>query len=466
MGRTPVIRRLVLNALRDSKNLLRFSEIREEIGKALSKKVNDKSIAENLTYLVKEGLAEKLVKSNHVVYRLTSNYFSTQAQDTLNVIFDQSKNFDFHYDFEGDNPPFMSYIQKTKYPYLQKETICFAPEIQDWAEPVGIIASRMLESLNELPVDTQESITRFFAFAYWVGVQRRIAQYTFGETLPETIKRCKDFAVKVLRRAEEEWKDTRRAKAEKALLDILELTNELATKDNLLDFLVFLKNKTSEVKNLQSIILENTGHYMQGGEKIWDCFLNFHDIVISALNLCDLIPNGRHIAHTERHFFGYSTIWDEVIGRIIEPDLNEWFANIKGGIPDSIKAVKSNVGCLEEIKKLPFESKVLITYVWGYPDIFLIADKSFLPAFEEWLAALKQGNLDHRAWIFDRVDKVAKAYRRVKSGKEPANDIIDLEHWTLRDIYIHHPRGKDTDFWEELLKLLELRKGANNNIRG
>jgi hypothetical protein len=460
MGRAPIIRRIVLSVLRNSKNPLRFSEIKADINKALNREVNDKSIVENLTYLVQEGLAEKFVKHNHIVYSLTKSYFSAQAKAMLDTLIEGSKTFDFYSGFEDQSPPYIAFVQKTQNPEIEKRIVYFAPEFLDWEEPISIIASRMLETINEMPVVVQEDIVRFFAYAYWCGVQEGIREYGFNETLPSAIKRCRDFALNTLLKAEEEWKDNRRVNAEKALIEILDLCDELISKSNLLDFLSFLREKTKTVKSLQGVILENVGRYLQGGERIWDGFLEFHELVLSGLNRSGLTPSGRKLGsskYNERHFYGYSKVWDELIGRVLEPGENKWFNEVKGNSEENVQKVKACAECWEVIKELPFQSKVLITYAWGYPEVFLISDKSFLPWFEEWLEALKQGNLDHRSWIFDRIDKVAKAYRSVKSGKQPADDVIDLEHWTLRDVYLHHPKGKDADFWGEFLSLLNQR---------
>jgi hypothetical protein len=76
---------------------------------------------------------------------------------------------------------------------------------------------------------------------------------------------------------------------------------------------------------------------------------------------------------------------------------------------------------LRVFSELPYQSRTVIVYLWGYPEVMMLSDKSVLPSFEERLQALKDGYLDHRPYLFeDEVEKtLLKALRNVKRGKPP-----------------------------------------------
>jgi len=462
MGRPAVIRQVIISILRNSEFPLRFSEIKQKVEELLNKKVHDKSIAENLSRLIQNGIVEKVIEGTHVAYRLTNNYFAAQIKSTVHSII--SKISDPMYaDLEDESYlPYLAFIQKTKKPELNKGTIFFWPEsgMVEWDDPKAVIVLRMLETVNELDTEVKEGIVTFLARAYWCGTRTMIKKYGIAP-LSEVISKNKDFASQCLKRATEEWKDVKRAKAEKAILSILNITSELITKPNLKEFLLFLWENSFKVKMLQREVLHNIGHYMSTGEKIFDSFLDFHKVVCSGLYAAGLTPVGRRrgsYRFKERHFYSYSNIWSDFIQRLLWLFIDR-FRNINGEMEEEIPKIRAISRYLDYIKQLPFQSKVVITYLWGYPEIFLASDKSFLPWFEDWFQALKQGNLDHRVWIFENIEKVRRAYRAVKMGREPSPDLLDLDVglWTLRDLYLYHPRGRDLDFWEELLNELNAR---------
>lgn len=466
MGRPPIIRRAVVSILRNSDTPLRFSAIRKKAEEVLNRKVHDKSVAENLSYLVREGLAEKTVEGTHGAYKLTNMYFDAQIKSTLDSIIGRTKD-PMYTDLENDSYlPYVAFVQKTRKPEMDKGTVFFWPEsgMVHWGDPQAVIVSRMLETVNEMDAEAKEGIASLLARTYWCGTRTMVKEYGLGP-LPEVIRECTDFASQCLRRAEEEWNDVRRGNAERAILNILDVTSELVTRPNLSEFLLFLRKNTFKVKMLQREVLENVGHYMSTGEKIWDSFLDFHDVVCSGLSAAGLAPLGRRrgsLRFKERHFYSYSEVWSDFIQHFLSPVVDA-FDDIKGEMEDVVPEIRAIAGYLDIVRQLPFQSKTAITYLWGFPEIFLASDKSFLPWFENWFDALKQGNLDHRKWIFDNIEKVHKAYRRVKRGREPSHDLIDLDvgHWTLRDLYLYHPRGRDVDFWEELIGELNARSPAD-----
>jgi hypothetical protein len=108
---------------------------------------------------------------------------------------------------------------------------------------------------------------------------------------------------------------------------------------------------------------------------------------------------------------------------------------------------------LSSFMALPFRSKMFVIYVWGYPEVFDVSEREILPKFELWFSALKDGRLDHLSWIFEKnsVATIINTLKEVKKGREPADGIIDIEPWTIRSLYLSHPRGKDESFWKDLL---------------
>ena len=462
VGRPPIVRRAIVSILRNSETPLRFSAIRQRAEEVLDRKVHDKSVAENLSYLVREGLAEKTVVDSHGAYRLTNSYFDAQIKSTLDSIIRKTKD-PMYTDLENDSYlPYVAFVQRTKKPEMGKGTIFFWPEsgMVQWGDPKAVIVSRMLETVNEMDAEVREGIAILLARTYWCGTRTMSREYGFSPLL-EAIRKNRDFASQCLKRAEEEWKNVKRANAERAILNILDVTSELITKPNLSEFLLFLRQNTLKIKMLQRDVLGNIGHYMSAGEKIWDSFLDFHEVVCSGLDAAGLIPRGRRrgsFRFKERHFYSYSEVWSDFIQHFLSRAV-DWYDDIRGEMDEVVPEIRAIAGYLDSIEQLPFQSKTVITYLWGCPEIFLASDKSFLPWFENWFEALKQGNLDHRTWIFDNIEKVYKAYRSVKRGKEPSHDLIDLdvEHWTLRDLYLYHPRGRDVDFWEELISELNAR---------
>jgi hypothetical protein len=96
----------------------------------------------------------------------------------------------------------------------------------------------------------------------------------------------------------------------------------------------------------------------------------------------------------------------------------------------------------------------------------MLSDKSFLPDFEEWLQALKNGYLDHHSHLFssDIEQRLLKAYRNVTRGKPPPDERIDIATWTLHDLYRNHPRGKDPDLYKEILETIKQRRDNKKSL--
>jgi DNA-binding PadR family transcriptional regulator len=104
--------------------------------------------------------------------------------------------------------------------------------------------------------------------------------------------------------------------------------------------------------------------------------------------------------------------------------------------------------------------------------------------FEKWLTALRDGLLDHRSWIFNQgkqkletlivqlkrlepkelktipIESLEEAHPKIGEILEEPLDL--QEPWTLGDLFVHHPRGRDIRFYQEILEEISRRE----NIRG
>jgi len=458
MGRNPIIRNAILQLLslhQDRK--LRFKKIQEGTAELLKRKsINPKSITKALLWLLEKGYVEKtLNEKGQIVYGLTKKYFEKQLKDMLNRLIEKQRNSDLFYRLNDEKDPPTVFF--TKIPKEQGSIIYFDPYLINWSDPSDIIARRMTEAMNEwekpeyAKKGVKEGVTRLLAYAYWCGVQRMIRSYGF-KPLPKVIDERRKFAKGCLERFGKV--DPQRAKVERAIIQILDLTEELISKPNLKEFLDLLSKKTIEVKKLQRQILNIEHHFMSAGEKIWDYFLNLHMVILTGLELTNVKIGNKFFKH-------HSEVWNAFI-RYLMSDTNK-FSEVHGSLEDNL--AKLNIygkDFIRYLEELPRKSQILITYVWGFDDISKISEETFLPDFESWFSALKQGNLDDHTWLFEEQTKLEliKAIRRVKRRRNPDPIKIDFVNWTLKDLYEYHPRGKELKFWEDLLNELEKRKHA------
>ena len=327
--------------------------------------------------------------------------------------------------------------------------------MMNWSDPTALFTSRLLEIFTDLDENEQNGVSKLLTSAYWCGVKLHISDYGYG-SLSEDLKHSKDFVYECIENAEKR-NDVRRVEAEKIIIKILEITQSLIEKENLGDFLSFLEKNTHDVRLLQNKLVSLTGQWMQSGERIYDDFLDFHKLIIFGLNEADLIPDGklRNYPFIDFRFLrSYSNFWDGFMQRVITEFVSpEDLKAINGNLDESKKRVKDYNKFVNVLTSFPLKGKMILVYLWGYPEVFQIANKDFLPEFEQWLEVLKIGYLDHRSWIFekDNIAKLIKAYKDVKKGIMPQEGFIDQVSWSFKDIYNQHPRGKELSFWNELL---------------
>ena len=79
--------------------------------------------------------------------------------------------------------------------------------------------------------------------------------------------------------------------------------------------------------------------------------------------------------------------------------------------------------------------------------------------FNAWHRALREGYLSHRSYLRKKMLLIQKIVKTLKqtNGIAMPKECIDekrLDHkepWTIMDVYRYHPRGRQPEFWEELL---------------
>jgi len=447
MGRRPILRKMIINILLSADHL-RFKEIRERLEKIRGKKTHHENIAHNLNKLIEERLVEKVPFEGKWVYRLTKNYYEEQAKATAISILQSKDQKKFHIKLEESDPPFIAFIDPFK-PFEEKytKTTYFLPHGMDWSDVSYVIAARMLEAFTELKPNVQKGIIKLLAYAYWYGT-RSLIENAYPK---DVIKEQMDYVSEIIKRAKAEG-DQERVEAEEAILSLWKIVGELTSKDNLRDFLNFLGNNVFDVKKLQSKVLRKMGHFMAAGELVFDSFLEFHSCVMSGFWCAGFIQKKQNF------LMSFSTIWDRFIDTIFSDFASpEELENIKGDMNETLNKIRIYKEYLEPLKILPFKSKICIIYLWGFDEIFEVSSKAFLPYFEQWYKALEKGHLGHHTLLLtEGIKRLEKAYRRVKKHKPPADEKIDFVHWTLKDLYEHHPKGKELEFWDDLI--LKIRK--------
>jgi len=447
--------------LKRSNTPLRFKEIREGVADEMGRnkeEVRDQNISDNLSILVEKGEVQKTSIEGKNVYCLSNSFYKTKNKTMLKSILDAADLDEFYPNFEDRYPPLTAYFQDLKKltnPLREKTVQHFCPGLNNWSEPIDLIRRRMLESYTDLEPNERVGIAKLLAYTYWYGVQALIKNYG-TEPLDEILEKARSFALKCIQNARER-QDFKRIEAENKIIEILDITKNILSAKNLKDLLLIFEKHSLQVKKLQSELLSLTGEFMAAGEKIFDSFKEFHACTLVGLEAAELIPKDvkkQYLTPKYRYLISYSEVWDDIIFSVIsEYNTDQALEGVRGDSKDSLNSIDKYKKHLFSLMDLPFRSKMFIFYVWGYPEIFEVSNKDFLPLFDEWLSALKEGNLDHRSWIFDEksVSTLINTYKDVKKGKIPQNGIIDIEPWTISDLYYFHPRGKDVNFWKELL---------------
>jgi len=135
------------------------------------------------------------------------------------------------------------------------------------------------------------------------------------------------------------------------------------------------------------------------------------------------------------------------------------------GKEENIVWLKEHVGdfgaFLKEVTKIKF---AYIT-AFGFSEMRELRMLDAIEEFEDWFKDLRRGNCDHRTWIFDQgkraLENVIYRMEHEKTKNRPITDenfLIDpFESWSLYELYRYHPRGRDVEFYRELLTEIEKR---------
>jgi DNA-binding HxlR family transcriptional regulator len=497
MGRPSIIKPAIVKVLSKSANPMRFGELKHNVIRVLNrKKLDDKQFDTNLQRLREDGIVKKTLFNGKIAYTLTSGYYEQQLKSYLIKLLNE-RNLSQLYDrLEGEDlPPFIVFLEPPAYDYSTKSPLREKDQaskyhsfgggpmtkqgdfriIPDWENPSKSIASVMLNDfLGLLSTEEKRNITELVRWAYWAGCRKEIEQM-FNTTLLDRINENRNFALECIEKFKQ---NAERVKTEKNLLTILEITEELIKKDNLADFLSYLSEKQGEHRRLLGEILCHHGP-LSAGERIFSHFLDFGEKIISGLSYAGLLHDNlplNNIPINERFILSSTRVWDEFFGDILygfvpiheeikkDSELNK----IGGTYDDAIDVVSKMKGSLQPLLELPSKRQMVFVYLWGFPETFLLSHKSVIRSFDDWQIALRDGQLDHRVWLFTEkmFARVAKAYNAIKRGRTPLDVRIDKEQWSLQDLYLLHPFGKDVNFWEQLITDLKNRTATKRKVYG
>jgi hypothetical protein len=454
----------------------------------LNREIANRVITENLNKLISQNLVEKVIDGKHVKYRLTKQYTTKQVHLTLQKLLEDigEKYIILPYGLKDEDPPSIIITEKIKMAarMLCQDTLNIEPEewyslpeasraiyfdyhIVDFSNVADILARRMMEQFQAYPPEKQEETKRLLLWAYWAGVQSYISSEK-PFPLIKLLDKTEEYSKEIKKKMESKYNETkdeyalRRMKAEDELLQIISIIKELIRKQNLHEFLEYMFKKRRIVKKLKSDILRKVDGFL-GGENFFDIFLDLHGMILYGLEEARLLTNEEN----EMYIRYYGDVWNTFIGFILNELLwagSPILSNIKGGVDEAVSMVKFYKDGLKTLCELPFQSKTLIIYLWGYPEVSMLSDKSLLPYFDRWFQALKKGDIDHRTYLFspDVEQKLLNASRNVNRGISPPDEKVDFkEIWTLRDLYENHPRGKEPNFYKEILNIIKERRSHN-----
>jgi hypothetical protein len=436
----------IIQVLKEARLPLTFTEIKLNLSKILNREVGNFVIDSNLKNLILQGTIEKIIENGKIKYRLTQQFFNKQVLSTLSQIIKEAENQPLCFDFFGDSPP-----------YIVIGENLIEEELEN---PIEVVSQNLIKRFQMLPKEIQEAIRKLLLWSYWGGVQAKISSKEWRES----IEKAKEFTVKNVEELQAKYEAThvedfnQRLKVEKAILRILNLVEELMQKPNLLEFLDFLYYYEDEVKRLQREIYDLTGReFIGGGELLFEEFFDFHRFIIEGLAKAKILL--RFDEAYNIYLVNYSKVWNEFFKYILS--ISRDLPSIKGDLKTALEATYYYKSGFTELTNLTVNCRLIMCHLWGIPDIIKLSNKNVLLCFERWLQALKNGELNYRKYLFSREveSKLSNACEKLKKGKALSDEKIDYaEPWTLRDLYELHPRGRDPEFYNEILEALRKNK--------
>lgn len=338
----------------------------------------------------------------------------------------------------------------------------------NWESPPNAISSIISNDFLILPSNTRNGIRNLMLWAYWVGIQSmKHPQKIYDIIMPSienNLKKCLDFSEKVLNKAKKRgWKN--RVGTENAIIEILQITLELLTKGNLGDFLSYAHEKRDDVRKFENAILTIEGTFMSSGERIFHRLIGTKsDIFMQGLHIVErktARKDGVKSLFREPELPKDETVWNHFMDSVIDFSSEAVLEKVEGSYGEAIAKAREYLTYSNHLIDLIRKRQIMAIYLWNVP-VKREAEKYLkIPQFEKWLEALKDGKLSHRVWLFEEetIRDVESAFRAVKRGRKPKPWNIDKEFWTLRDLYELHPKGKNPEFWREILNALRTRKG-------
>jgi len=495
MTRKAILRPALIKILERAGKPLRFTELSVSIQKELNRNsLDDKQLVYNLRKLMDQGVLEKTIIDGKLAYRLTYSHYEQALTKALMEILDRRKPSEVYASLTDEKAaPHIVFIAPPAYDYETKKALEQNRQYRDfgtygggpmnrvgeiryipeWENPTSAISSVMLNDYyGLLDQNERNGISELLRWAYWIGCKCSIEGTGFGPSfsLPRLIKENKAFAIKCIDKFGDNHK---RVDLEQTLIKILDLTEELIREDNLSDFLFYLYGELDEYNLLlRKLTLLEEGPVC-GGERIFQNFTEFHDKVLLGLFqggiLQDSIPFNIR-SYKEQLFLMSSKIWDDFIEKVMirkdlftptELKMDKQLRKIHGSLRDAVVSVTKLKNYIKPLLDLSWKRQIMITYCWGFVQTLSLSKKSFIPEFEGWLESLEKGYLDHETLVFEKgIESVIRTIRAIKRGKKPPSLLIDLRSWTTRDIFEQYPYGKDLQFWEKLLAILQKRRGS------
>ena len=445
--RTPKIQYAILEVLEETRREgqagLRFSEIKERVEKKIGH-ITKGTLGNALSTLLERGEIEKKLNGNGtVIYSLTEQYEKQEFKNIILRYIEKTPITDMEANFE--DVPRVVFVSPWQKLGEEDTEVYFTP---NWDEPSEGIATVLLNDFLRLPKDVKEGIARLLFWSYWAAIQSvHRLEKPLPKPLIELIDRSIEFVEKVVLKKAESEGNEKRVQLENSVLKILKITRKMFESESLGQFLDFARRHERIVEECERTILEIQGGWTHRGERI------FHSYVRTpGEQIYTYLP----LKESEKML--NTSVFNEFCRGVISlfKERKDLLGEIQGNFECAKNQVARYACYIDDLLALFKKRYFIIVYLFNVP-LGRLEDKLFLlPAFQQWLQALREGNLTHRKWVFEEstIKTVEKAYRRVRRGQPPPPVPIDLEHWTLRDIYELHPRGKDEHFWLELLELL------------
>ncbi len=237
-----------------------------------------------------------------------------------------------------------------------------------WETPSEGIASTLMNDYFSMPNNAREGIRNLVLWAYWTGVrqyiERPLAELFPREDLQSVIDKNKSFLQDVIIRARER-KDDRQVLGEKAILQLLSLTEELINKDNLADFLRHSIKSRAQVDELTRTILVVHGNYTGAGELL---FRNLtHELGERTID--GLIATGQQESLKQlipRHMLDALDVWNAFLSQILSTqDDDTVFSGIRGRFEESKERLRTYLEFAPGLASLLKKRKIGIVYLWG-----------------------------------------------------------------------------------------------------